>query len=278
MSTLDYEAEYNNRARVANSAEIIARWAKASAAARSELAAELDVPYGHHARQRYDYFSASVSPVAGPLAVYIHGGYWQRGQASDYAFVARELLARGVSVALPSYRLCPDATIADIINDLRLFMVQLWRKTSRRPVIVGHSAGAHLAACLMAGGGAGADDCPADLVQTAYGLSGVYDLAPLIGTSINQAIGLDAATAHAVSPLFWPAPRGGCTFVAAAGGNESSEFKRQALDLVPAWQGQGAKIEATIIDGADHFTIVDELCRPGSALLERVVGMARSVA
>ncbi len=277
MVLMNYEAEYNNRARVANSAEIIARWMQASAITRTQLATEIDVAYGPGPRHCYDFYRATSAAERGPLAVYIHGGYWQRGQASDYAFVARELVAQGVSVALPSYRLCPDVGVAEIVDDIRLFMRQLWRKTKRRPVIVGHSAGAHLAACLMAGGMTGADDCPDNLVSAAYGLSGIYDLAPLIGTSLNQAVGLDAVTARAVSPLFWPAPRKGCTFVAAAGGNESDEFKRQARDLVPVWQTQGADVEAKIIEGTNHFTIVDQLCQPGSDMLTRVVAMARAI-
>ena len=66
------------------------------------------------------------------------------------------------------------------------------------------------------------------VVRAAYGLSGVYDLAPLIGTSLNQALYLSAGISRAASPMFRPAPAKGRRFVAADGGDESAEFLRQS--------------------------------------------------
>jgi arylformamidase len=276
MPKLDLEAEYNNRARVADSAAIMARWADAAAKARSELPGERDVAYGAQPRQVYDVYPTVASRTA-PLAVYIHGGYWQRGHGRDYAFVARELVARGVSVAIPSYTLCPDASVGDIIAEMEQFVAALWAKTKRRPVIVGHSAGGHLTAMLMAASRT-PGDAPDDLVKAAYGLSGVYDLPPLLPTSLNTALRLDEATAWRLSPLFGPKPAHACTMVAAVGGDESSEFIRQSRELAAAWAGGRVTAECDVIAGANHFTIVDELCRPGSRVLEQVVAMAEAVA
>ena len=100
------------------------------------LTAELDIPYGPGIRNRYDLFRAGNRRMATPLAVYIHGGVWQRGDRKDYSVVADALVARGVDVALPSYSLCPEVKVADIYEELRLFMRALWRKTGRRPVVV----------------------------------------------------------------------------------------------------------------------------------------------
>ena len=277
MAALDLEAEYNNRARVANSGEIIARWAQASLAARSELQADLDIAYGPKPRNAYDLYAGQQANGRAPLIAYIHGGYWQRGDRRDYAFVARELVARGVTVALPSYTLCPDGSIADIIGEMQQFVSTLWSRTKCRPVLVGHSAGGHLAAMLMALQRPHAD-APADLVKAVYGLSGVYDLPPLIPTSLNAALGLDQPTARALSPMFGPQPLHTCEFVAAVGGDESPEFIRQATDFTAAWSGGKVAIEKNILPARNHFTIVDELCRPGSTVLERVVAMAEAIA
>jgi arylformamidase len=276
MPKLDLEAEYDNRGRVANSAAIIARWSKSAAQARAELPVERDIAYGPGPRNVYDFYRADGGDAA-PLAVYIHGGYWQRGHGHDYAFVARELVRRGVSVALPSYTLCPDAGIADIAAEMEQFVAALWVKTKRRPVITGHSAGGHLAAMLTAARFVSAD-APADLVRAAYGLSGVYDLPPLLPTTLNGALRLDAATAWRLSPLFGPKPSHACTFVAAVGGDESSEFIRQSRELAAAWGGGLVTAECDVIEGANHFTIVDELSRAGSRVFERVVALAEAVA
>ena len=277
MPALDLEAEYNNRARVVNSGEIIARWAEASAKARAELSSERDIAYGSMPRNAYDFYPAQGASGRAPLVVYIHGGYWQRGDRREYAFVARELVSRGVNVALPSYTLCPDIGIDGIATEIEQFLAALWTKTKQRPVLVGHSAGGHLAAMMMASKKPNGD-LPADLVKAAYGLSGVYDLPPLVPTSLNAALGLDKVAARKLSPMFGPNPAHACEFVAAVGGDESPEFIRQATDFTAAWSGGPVEIESNIVAGKNHFTIVDEFCRNGSPMLDRVVAMANSVA
>src|SRR5215475_6327822 len=123
---LDYEVEYNNRLRVPEHVEINARWQAASAAYRAIARAALDQPYGPGERNRYDLFLAGEAHA--PLVVYIHGGYWQRGDREDYAFLARELNAAGIAVALPSYSLCPAVTVMDIVGELRACLACLWQR------------------------------------------------------------------------------------------------------------------------------------------------------
>jgi arylformamidase len=272
MSAVNFEAEYNNRERVPEHVDIMQRWAAASVAARAELKADLDLPYGPGPRHRYDLFHGGGSKA--PLVVYIHGGYWQRGEREANAFVARELVARGVSVALPSYTLCPDGTVRDIIAEMRAFLASLWVRTRQYPVVVGHSAGGHLAAALLAAGAPPVADIPADMVRAAYSISGVFDLVPLLETSLNTALRLDVETANAVSPIHWPTPAKSCRFVAAVGGAESSEFLRQNLDMAGIWSVAGVKAECVVVPAANHFTIVDELVRADSMMLARVHELA----
>jgi len=275
MPALDYEAEYNNRRRVPQAGDINARWAKASAAYRAEAVLEADQTYGAGERHRYDLYRPKGGAKDTPLAVYIHGGYWQRGERKDYAFVARELNARGIAVAIPSYTLCPAARIMDIVGELRQCLKSLWERTRERPVVIGHSAGGHLAAAMLGTDWSKVGDVPGDLVRSGYALSGVFDVAPLIGTTINEPLKLDARTAREASPLFWPAPAKDRTLVAAAGADESQEFIRQSLEIAGTWSRAGVKAECVVVPSANHFTIVDELARAESAMLARIVGLAR---
>jgi arylformamidase len=277
--TTDFEAEYNNRARVPDHVAIMERWAAASAAVRSGLKADLDRPYGPGARHRYDLFHAEgPQGQEPPLVVYIHGGYWQRGDREANAFIVPGLVARGVSVALPSYTLCPAASVADIIWEMRVFIASLWARTGQYPVIVGHSAGGHLAAALLAMGPAEGTGAPADLVRAAYSISGVFDLDPLLTTSLNVALQLDAASARAASPLYWAPPSPSRRFVAAVGGAESREFMRQNLNIAGVWSAAGVKAECVVVPAANHFTVVDDLANPESMMLDRVHGLALSCA
>src|SRR5262245_2271229 len=138
MTAIDYEAEYNNRKRVPEYPEIAERWSLLAAAYRLAGDLQPDQPYGARERQRYDLFRAGGEDS--PLVVYIHGGYWQRGDRKDYSFVARELNAQGITVAIPSYTLCPAASVMEIGNDIQQCLAALWKQTKKRPTVVGHSA------------------------------------------------------------------------------------------------------------------------------------------
>jgi arylformamidase len=275
MPQIDYEAEYNNRRRVPEHVEINARWQAASDAYRKTARADLDQPYGSGQRQRYDLFFAGRASA--PLVVYIHGGYWQRGERQGYAFVARALNAAGLDVALPSYSLCPAVSVMDIVAELRLFLAALWARTKTYPLVAGHSAGGHLTAAMLASDWSKVAGAPGNLVRAGCAISGIFDLAPLIGTSINEAVRLDDEAARAASPLFWPAPPKGRTLVAAVGGDESAEFLRQSREIADAWARAGVKAEYLEIPGTNHFTVVDALTDPNSALFGRVVALARQV-
>jgi arylformamidase len=273
MIGIDYEAEYNNRRRVPEHVDIGERWQMLSSAYRLAAAPDSDRPYGTRERQRYDFFSAGGG--AAPLIVYIHGGYWQRGDRKDYSFVARELNANGISVAIPSYSLCPAASVMEIIDEMILCLGALWKKTRKHPLVVGHSAGGHLTAAMLATDWSRVAGVPADLVRAGYALSGVFDLAPLIGTSLNEALHLTPGTARAASPLFRPPQMKGRRLVAAVGAQESDEFLRQSREVAAAWGKAGAVTENVVVPETNHFTIVDELIRPDSPTLAGIVALAR---
>lgn len=275
MTKIDYEAEYNNRRRVPEHETIAARWAAASAKWREEADLLADQSYGPGERQRFDLFRARGAADA-PLVVYIHGGYWQRGDRKAQSFVAKEFNARGIDVALPSYSLAPTVTVAAIVTELRQCLRTLYARTKKRPVVVGHSAGGHLAATMLATNWAAAGDVPHDLVRAAYALSGAFDPAPLIQTSLNEALKLDAASARAANVVAGRTPPSSAVMVAAVGGDESTEFIRQSLALAAAWSAAGVKAECVIVPNANHFTILDELARAESPVLARIVSLANS--
>ncbi|MBS0386116.1 MAG: alpha/beta hydrolase [Proteobacteria bacterium] len=259
--TLDLEREYNNRARVPENPGIIAGWASDSAAYRETKPPRV-VRYGEGERHTFDLFHAGE----GPAVMYIHGGYWQAVDKSFHSIHARGLNARGVSVAVPSYDLCPKVRIGDIVENIRAAVQTLARESGRDVIVSGHSAGGHLAACMLA---------TEAVVPAAYAISGLFELAPLIPTTINAALSLDEAEAEALSPLLWPAPEGKA-FDAAVGGVESGEFLRQSAAIVRAWGEQGVATRYEEIDGANHFTVIAPLTDPDSAMVERIAQLARA--
>jgi arylformamidase len=193
-----------------------------------------------------------------------------------FSHMARGLNGRGIAVAVVGYDLCPVVTIADIIEQIRRACVFLWQRRGRRMFVCGHSAGGHLAAAMVATDWPSLyPKAPADLVSSGYAISGIFDLSPLIGVSANQDLRLDASEARKVSPAFWPLVPGR-TLDAVVGGIESSEFKRQSRVIAQAWQN-AAQTRYEEIAGANHFTVIDPLTNPQSAMVARVAELAHQV-
>jgi arylformamidase len=275
---IDYEVEYNNRARVPEHAEIFARWQREAADYRTKAHAEegcaLGLSYGASPRQIVDLFFPEVSGTT-PLALFVHGGYWRSLEPSMFSHMARGLNAHGIAVALAGYDLCPQVSIAKIIAEIRQACLYLWRRFGQRIMVYGHSAGGHLAACMIATDWKTlATDAPAALVPIGYSISGVFDLEPLVHVSMNQELKLDAAEAHRVSPLHWPVHQGRI-FDAVVGDLESSEFLRQSQMIVDTWRARGATTRYETIVGMNHFTIVDALSDPNSSMVARLAALCQ---
>jgi len=268
-ANVDYEVEYNNRARVPENPSIIAGWARDAAAYR-ERHAPRPISYGPGERNTIDLFSGDRH---GRIVVFIHGGYWQALDGSFFSHFAEGLNAHGISVAIPSYDLCPNVSIYQIIQQMRAASRELAR-LGRPMVISGHSAGGHLAACMLATDWPSFDaSLPPDLVTAAYAISGLFDLGPLIETSINNALHLDQATARATSPLFWNPPLRG-SLDAVVGENESAEYLRQSRSIVDLWGAAGVATRFATIPDANHFTAIAPLADPDSPMISRLRQLA----
>jgi arylformamidase len=266
---VDYEVEYNNRARVPENPSLIAGWARDAAAYR-ERHPPRSIPYGPGARHIIDFFEGDGNA---PIVAFIHGGYWQALDGSFFSHLAGGLNAHGVSVAIPTYDLCPDVTVDHIVRQMRAATRELARR-GRPLVMSGHSAGGHLAACMLATDWPGFDaSLSADLVVAAYAISGLFDLGPLVETSINKALRLDHATARDVSPLFWNAPLRG-SLDAVVGENESAEYFRQSHGIVERWGAAGVATRFGAIPTANHFTAIAPLADPGSPMVARLKQLA----
>jgi len=273
MNQPDLSIEYNARLTVLNHEEISARWDEDAAQYRDEANVELDISYGDTQRSQYDFFPAKDAGPHSPLCAYLHGGYWRSRDRKTFSHIARNLNARGICVAIPSYDLVPHVTVMEIVEQMRGFLVHLWEKTGIRPVVAGHSAGGHLASAMLATDWAQIDGAPDDLVSQAFALSGLYDLEPLLETDVNDDLRLSPESAREASPIHWPAPRVGLKFVAAVGSDESDVFKDQARRVTRVWGANGIESEYFEVPDCNHFTIVDALTTRGHALAERLHAM-----
>ena len=277
---IDNNAAYNNRAHVPEFPQFMAQWEKDGAAYRDAMAkqgrAELNVRYGATDRQIVDLFFADKdAPKDAPWAVFIHGGYWRALSPKEHSHLARGLTERGINVAMVGYDLSPQATLPEIIEQMRAATLFLWKRFGQRLTVYGHSAGGHLTACLMATDWKSLDPTsPADLVPVGYAISGVFDLTPLVHTEMNNDYRLDEASARAISPLFWTAPKGKVLDIV-VGEKELPEFVRQSKAMAETWGAAGVKTGYEEVPGAHHFNVIADLADPRSAMVERLVALCQ---
>lgn len=239
-------------------------YAQRSRASRERAAVQPDLHYGSAPAQRLDLFMPPPAPGHGapPLLVFIHGGYWQELSKEESAFAAADCVAHGVACAVLDYTLAPQATLTQIAAECRQALSWLHARASvfgfdpRRIVVAGSSAGAHLAATVgLRESVAGVAPVPIHAVVL---VSGIYELEPLLGTSINHALGLDAPTARALSPAlrelsgFPPA-------LVCWGEVETAQFKHQSRDFAARLRAAGGECETVEVARRNHFDVILDL-------------------
>ncbi len=265
LSQAERDAAYNNSAAVADSAALNRMRNEASAAFRAAHPEALDLPYGPGPRNAWDIY-AGGAPDA-PCLVFIHGGYWQMNGRENFACIASGLAAHGWSVALPGYTLAPDADLGQIAGEIQAALDWLAANGARhgaggKIILAGWSAGAHLAALALSH--------PA--VVAGLAISGIYELAPLRDTYLNEKLSLTDTQIHTLSPLRLPAVPKPLTI--AYGTNELPALVGDALALHALRAAAQAPGDLAPIAGADHFTILDELRRPDGALTRLALSLA----
>ncbi|MCK8786631.1 alpha/beta hydrolase [Roseomonas sp. NAR14] len=248
---------YNNNKAVPDCQALMAKRNEASAALRAARPDHLDLPYGEGESNRWDLFPAS-EPGA-PCLVFIHGGYWQRNRRHDFGALTEGALAMGWSTALPGYTLAPEATLTGIVNEIHRALDWLAAEGPRhgiagKVVLSGWSAGGHLTAMGMSH----------PLVTAGLAISGIYELAPIRDTYLDEKLRLSEDELAALSPLrLAPVTK---PVAVAYGSAELPELRRQSRH----WHGQRAEahLRGPLIPvaGANHFTVVDALSQPGGEL------------
>lgn len=265
---------YNNRALVPDHAGYFARWAQASSLARQTQSCALDVPYGDNASEKLDVFQTRENKA--PVLVFLHGGYWRALDKADHSFVAPAFTASGACVVIPNYALCPNVTVPHIVLQMVQALAWTYRHVAefggdpRRITVVGHSAGGHLGAMLLACvWRAYSAALPSRLVKNALSISGLYELESIRRTPfLQESLRLTPAQAKKASPAWLPSPRisgGRGVLYSVAGGAESAAFLRHNALIQQAWGNRVVPVSETL-PGLNHFSILDALIQPGHRL------------
>ena len=253
-------AAYDNTSAVANSAAQLAEFEARSAAILQKTAADWDVSYGALERQKFDFLPGKK---AAATLLFIHGGYWQMRHKNTFRFIAEGALQHGLNVVLVGYTLAPQATLTQIVQEVRDSVAAvrahaLQKGAADRILLCGWSAGGHLTAMAL--------DAPG--VVAGLGISGIYDLGPIAHNYLNGALQLSEAEIAKLSPLRLPVVDK--PFITAYGTSELPQLQAQS-QAFSAYRSVQANDKVLPIEGADHFSILNALASPNGALLQALL-------
>ncbi|NQZ30011.1 MAG: alpha/beta hydrolase [Oceanospirillaceae bacterium] len=255
----DWDDAYSNANYITAGDQYLSRWSTLAAQFKAQLSSTgetfITLQYAQSERNTLDLF-LPASPAKG-LIVFVHGGYWMMFDKDYWSHLARGALASGYAFAIPSYTLCPQASIGNIVQEIATAIECAAQQVTGEIRLCGHSAGGHLVTSMLCQNTPLSDATFARIVNT-LSISGVHDLRVLLNTALNQKLQLDMAAASALSPAL-NMPKGTSSLTCWVGGDERPEFKRQNLLLAQMWKSFAIKTQAIQEPEKHHFNIIEGL-------------------
>jgi arylformamidase len=258
-----------------------------SAAARARIGEPLRFAYGPTAIEGLDVFRSAASGggrVGGPVAIFVHGGAWRAGSASDYSFVAEPFVRAGGNFVVLDFTTVDDSggSLFPMVEQVRRAIGWVYRNADKfggdreRLFLIAHSSGSHLAGCALTHDWS-KDNLPRDIIKGATLSSGMYDLKPVRLSKRSQYVKFTNAMEQELSAirhldkLVTPLNISYGTY-------ETPEFQRQARDFAAAVKAAGKPVELLVGEAYNHFEMLETLANPygllGRAALAQM-GLAR---
>jgi len=244
---------------------------------------ERGVAFGALARDRLDIYRPAAGDRGGPIAMFIYGGGWRSGDRATYGFVGAALAARGITTVIADYRLFPEVRFPAFVEDAA--RAYAWVSTNlatgaakRRPIVlIGHSAGAYIAAMLALDerylSAVGIVERPAGLV----GLAGPYAFDPTTFPTTAE-IFKPAASTDDARPVALVRPGAPRTLLMHGLTDETVQLYN-TRELATALQAAGADVRKIEYAGIGHMALVLAISRPfrwRAPVLRELVEFVRS--
>ncbi len=226
------------------------------------------IPYGPGPRRMLDVYAPRKAKVGAgaerPVILFFYGGSWNSGTRSGYAFVGRALAARGFVVVIPDYRLVPEVRYPGFVEDGAAAVrwterhVRDFGGDPGRIVLMGHSAGAYIAAMLAVDRRWLGED--ARSVRGFVGLAGPYDFAPFDVDVARAAFG-DWPRPAETQPVTW-AGAGDPPSLLLVGGEDTVVQPRNSQALAEKLRAGGVPVAIRSYPKLGHIGLLLSIARP----------------
>lgn len=226
------------------------------------------ISYGATPIEAFDFYDCGKTHA--PIVIFIHGGAWRAGDASVFAHMAEPILAMGAHAAILDFtNIDPvDGHLEIMAAQVRAGSAHIIRHCAElggdpaRVFVVGHSSGAHLASCVLTTDWI-ACDLPAAPLAGAMLISGMYELEPVRRSKRSLYVKFTDELVAGLSAMR-RLDLVHCPVVVCHGAQESPEFIRQAQDFAAALKAAGKQAELIIVQGANHFEMLESFHNPFS--------------
>lgn len=261
------DQQYDARAASDNVDEILTQHRSWSDSVQQNFPPKV-IHYGQHDLEVMDVFDGAPDS---PVIFLVHGGYWRGSSRKDVTFLAAKSLEQDACVVSVDYPLAPGSRLSDITASVQAAYSWVCANIAdhggdaEKITVMGHSAGGHLVASLLT---PTEQDAPWQPPQRFIGVSGLYDLRPLLATKVNSWLQLDQATAIHLSPALQSIEEIHTECLLIAGGLESGEFRRQSDHFAHVLRTAGAPVKRYDVEGTGHFDVLNALA-DGSVLDSR---------
>lgn len=274
MNRETLDLHYGPRNAIGDAEPFLAAYTTLSEAARSATNGKFDISYGPSHAEKIDIFPAGENV---PVFVFIHGGYWRMFSKNESSFMAKSFNDAGIAVVAVDYALVPHVTLDEIVRQCRAAIAWVYKNGAKHGIdpnrihIGGSSAGGHLVGMMLAEGWPEKFGVPDDVIKSALGFSGLYDLEPLSHSFVNDWMHFDQGTMDRNSPQFLLGTKKACPTLLAVGSIEFSEFHRQTEEFADALRKNGTSVEVMNVPNRNHFDVVTDLSDLSAAITKATI-------
>ena len=231
---------------------------------RTGYSLHADQPYATGPAQTLDIYVPDGLKAPAPIIIFFHGGGWQTrlGAKKDYLFAAQGLVARGYVVVTPAYRQWPDVVFPAFVEDGATAVAWVFAHGASyggdlsRVYVMGHSAGAHIAALLALDGHYLANrGIDRSRLAGLIGLAGAYDFLPIEGVTFKMIFDTANQDPALSQPISFVTP-GAPPALLATGDDDTVVLPRNSVSLARRLAASGNKVVLKHYPGLGHDDIV----------------------
>ena len=227
-----------------------------------------DIAYGSAPRLKLDIYRPAKATPNAPVVVFFYGGNWNSGERKDYAFVGRALASRGIIAVIPDYRLYPQVSYPDFLDDSAQAVAWTAKHAAEyggNPnslFVMGHSAGAYNAAMVaLDGRWLGKQGATPGVLAGWIGLAGPYDFLPIENENVKPVFHFpntppESQPVNHLNGKKLPA------LLIAANNDRLVNPKRNTGGLAERLRGHGVAVTEVYYDGVSHATLVGSIATP----------------